>query len=173
MPAMPQRPFDLDKAKFHFGKSGIGNTAIDHRSLSPAAIASPEMAVLMQDAAHKIGLNLNIKRVPADGYWANYWLKSAVCFGNINPRPSADILLTLFFKSDASWNEFALEEPEVRPVADRRPRRNRRGQAQADVRRHADHDPRGGRHRHPAVHQPAGCAHLHAEGPARRSRPAA
>jgi peptide/nickel transport system substrate-binding protein len=63
------------------------------------------MAVLMQDAARKIGLNLNIKRVPADGYWANYWLKSAVCFGNINPRPSADILLTLFFKSDASWNE--------------------------------------------------------------------
>ena len=26
-------------------------------------------------------------------------------FGNINPRPSADALLTQFFKSDAPWNE--------------------------------------------------------------------
>ena len=26
-------------------------------------------------------------------------------FGNINPRPSADLVLTLFFKSDAQWNE--------------------------------------------------------------------
>jgi peptide/nickel transport system substrate-binding protein len=103
-PSLPQRPFDLDKAKYHFGKSGIGATAIDLIA-SPAANASPEMAVLMQDAGRKIGLNLNIKRVPADGYWANYWLKSAVCFGNINPRPSADILMTLFFKSDAPWNE--------------------------------------------------------------------
>lgn len=102
--SLPQRPFDLDKAKFHIAKSGIGSTPIDVIA-STAATASPEMAVLMQDAGRKIGLDLNIKRVPADGYWANYWLKSAVCFGNINPRPSADILLTLFFRSDAPWNE--------------------------------------------------------------------
>jgi peptide/nickel transport system substrate-binding protein len=108
--SVPQRPFDLDKAKFHFGKSGIGNTAID-MIVSPAATGSPDMGVLMQDAARKIGLNLNMKRVPADGYWANYWLKSAVCFGDINPRPSADILMTLFFKSDAPWNESHWKDP--------------------------------------------------------------
>ena len=32
-------------------------------------------------------------------------------FGNINPRPSADILLTLFFKSDAPWNESGWKNP--------------------------------------------------------------
>ena len=32
-------------------------------------------------------------------------MKAPLGFGNINPRPSADILLTLFFKSDAPWNE--------------------------------------------------------------------
>ncbi|MCQ4438560.1 hypothetical protein NO135_26485, partial [Clostridioides difficile] len=26
-------------------------------------------------------------------------------FGNINPRSSADVLFTQFFKSDAPWNE--------------------------------------------------------------------
>jgi peptide/nickel transport system substrate-binding protein len=28
-----------------------------------------------------------------------------VGFGNVNPRPSADTILTQFFKSDAAWNE--------------------------------------------------------------------
>ncbi len=107
---LPQRNFDLDRAKFHFQKTGIGGTAIPFYA-SPAASSSVEMAVLMQDAAQKIGMNLDIKRVPADGYWSNVWMKQPLGFGNINPRPSADILLTLFFKSDAPWNESAWKEP--------------------------------------------------------------
>jgi peptide/nickel transport system substrate-binding protein len=101
---LPQRPFDLDKAKFHLKKSGIGDAAVPVVA-SPAALYSVEMALVMQQSAQKIGLNLDVKRMPADGYWANHWLNSAVGFGNVNPRPSADTLLTLFYKSDAAWNE--------------------------------------------------------------------
>jgi peptide/nickel transport system substrate-binding protein len=108
--SQPQRAFDLDKAKFHFQKTGIGNTPLPLYA-SPAATASVDMSVLMQDAAQKIGMNLDIKRVPADGYWSNYWMKQPMGFGNINPRPSADILMTLFFKSDAPWNESAWKDP--------------------------------------------------------------
>jgi peptide/nickel transport system substrate-binding protein len=61
--------------------------------------------VILQQEAQKIGLNLDVKRMPSDGYWSNHWMKHPVGFGNINPRPSADILFTLFFKSDAPWNE--------------------------------------------------------------------
>jgi len=100
---LPQRPFDLDKAKFHLKKSGVsGSVPV---VASPAALYSVEMAVVMQQTAQRIGLELDVKRMPADGYWANHWLNSAVGFGNVNPRPSADILLTQFFKSDAQWNE--------------------------------------------------------------------
>jgi peptide/nickel transport system substrate-binding protein len=108
---IPQRAFDLDKAKFHFQKSAIGTTPLPIVA-SPAASSSVEMAVLMQDAAQKIGLTLDIKRVPADGYWANSWMKVPLGFGNINPRPSADILLSLFFKSDAPWNESGWKNPQ-------------------------------------------------------------
>ena len=101
---LPQRAFDLDKAKFHLKKSGIGEAPVPVVA-SPAAMYSVEMALVMQQSAQKIGLNLDVKRMPADGYWANHWLNSAVGFGNVNPRPSADTLLTLFFKSDAAWNE--------------------------------------------------------------------
>ena len=34
-------------------------------------------------------------------------MKQPLGFGSINPRPSADLLFTLFFKSDAPWNESA------------------------------------------------------------------
>ena len=34
-------------------------------------------------------------------------MKKPVGFGNINPRPNADILFSLFFKSDSPWNESA------------------------------------------------------------------
>ena len=101
---LPQRAFDLDKAKFHLKKSGVGEAAVPVVT-SPAALYSVEMGLVMQQSAQKIGLNLDVKRMPADGYWSNHWLNSHVGFGNVNPRPSADTLLTLFYKSDAAWNE--------------------------------------------------------------------
>ncbi|HUG23647.1 ABC transporter substrate-binding protein [Piscinibacter sp.] len=100
---LPQRPFDPEKAKFHLKKSGI--TGAVPVVASPAALYSVEMALVLQQTARGIGLDLDLKRMPADGYWSNHWLNSPVGFGNINPRPSADILLTQFFKSDAQWNE--------------------------------------------------------------------
>jgi peptide/nickel transport system substrate-binding protein len=43
--------------------------------------------------------------MPSDGYWAQHWMKHPVGFGNINPRPSVDVMLSLFFKSDSPTNE--------------------------------------------------------------------
>lgn len=100
---LPQRPYDLDKAKFHLKKANVaGNVPI---VATTAANGSIEMAVLMQQSAQKIGLTLSVNRVPADGYWSNHWMKHPLGFGNINPRTSADQLFTQFFKSDAPWNE--------------------------------------------------------------------
>lgn len=108
---LPQRPFDLDRARFHFQKSGVGGTALPV-VCSPAAPNSIDMAQVMQQSAQRIGMNLEVRRVPADGYWSNHWFKHPIGFGAINPRPSADILLTLFFKSDAAWNESAWRKPQ-------------------------------------------------------------
>ncbi|WP_426400551.1 ABC transporter substrate-binding protein [Ralstonia sp. R-29] len=106
---LPQRPFDLDKAKFHLKKSGVsGKIPV---VASPAATYSVEIALVMQQTAQRIGLDLDVKRMPADGYWSNHWLNSPVGFGNVNPRPSADTILTQFFKSDAAWNESRWKNP--------------------------------------------------------------
>jgi len=100
---LPQRAFDPEKAKFHLKKAGVSGTV--PVVCSPVALYSVEMALMLQQTAKDIGLDIDVKRMPADGYWSNHWLNSAVGFGNVNPRPSADMLLTQFFKSDAQWNE--------------------------------------------------------------------
>ena len=98
------KAFDPDKAKFHFQKSGLLGQSIPVVA-SDAATSSIDMAVIIQAAGADIGMKLDVKRVPSDGYWDNYWLKAPVHFGNINPRPTPDILFSLLYASNAPWNE--------------------------------------------------------------------
>ena len=103
-PGLPQRPYDPEKAKFYLKKSGLAGATLPI-VVSVTATGSPDMAQLLQLSAQQIGLTLNINRMPAKGYWTDHWMKHPFGFGNIHPRPSADMLFTLFFKSNAAWNE--------------------------------------------------------------------
>ncbi|RCS22566.1 ABC transporter substrate-binding protein [Phyllobacterium salinisoli] len=98
------KAYDPEKAKFHFEKAGVIGQSIPVVA-SDAATASVDMATLVQQAGAEIGMKLDVQRVPSDGYWSNYWLKAPVHFGNINPRPTPDILFSLLYSSDAPWNE--------------------------------------------------------------------
>ena len=104
-PGLRQRPYDPEKAKFHFQRSGVGNTPLPVYAMASTTML--DTAVLLQQAAQEIGMTLDVRRMPSDGYWSNVWTKYPITFGNINPRPSADVLFTLFFKSDSAWNESA------------------------------------------------------------------
>jgi peptide/nickel transport system substrate-binding protein len=107
---LKQRAYDPDKAKWHVQKANLGSTSVPI-VVSPAATNSAEMALVLQHTAKQIGLNLDVRRMPADGYWSQHWMKHPVGFGNINPRPAADLILTQFFKSDAPWNESGWKNP--------------------------------------------------------------
>lgn len=98
------KAFDPEKAKFHFNKAGLLSQSIPIVA-SDAATASVDMATVVQQAGAEIGMKFDVQRVPSDGYWSNYWLKSPVHFGNINPRPTPDILFSLLYSSSAPWNE--------------------------------------------------------------------
>lgn len=103
-PSLPQRPFDLDKARFHLQRSGYRNQTFPV-VVSPVVPNSEEIAQLLQQTGRQIGLNLELQRVPADGFWSNHWMRHPIGFGNIGPKPGADLVFTLNFKSDAAWNE--------------------------------------------------------------------
>ncbi|HUE92290.1 ABC transporter substrate-binding protein [Pseudomonas sp.] len=101
---LPQREYDPEKAKFHLQKSGMAGRPLSIVA-SEAATGSLDIAQLLQLSGQQIGLKLDIKRMPADGYWSNHWMKHPLGFGNIGARPTADLLFSLFFKSDAGNNE--------------------------------------------------------------------
>lgn len=98
------RPYDPEKAKALFKKAGVLGQSIPIVA-SDAATSSIDMATVVQQAGVEIGMTFDVQRVPAAGYWSNYWLKAPVHFGNINPRPTPDILFSLLYSSDAPWNE--------------------------------------------------------------------
>ncbi|UVM69981.1 ABC transporter substrate-binding protein [Pseudomonas alvandae] len=101
---LPQRAYDPEKAKFLLKKAGMESISMP-LMCSPAATGSVDVAVLLQQSAKEVGLKLDVNRLPSDGYWSNHWAKHPLSFGNINPRPNADMIFSQFFQSTAPWNE--------------------------------------------------------------------
>jgi peptide/nickel transport system substrate-binding protein len=104
------KAFDPEKAKALFQKAGLIGQSIPVVA-SEAAGSSIDMAMILQQAGTEIGMKFDVQRVPSDGYWSNYWLKAPMHFGNINPRPTPDILFSLLYASDAPWNESQFKSP--------------------------------------------------------------
>ena len=108
---LPQREFDLDKAKFHLQRSGI--TSAEVVTAEAAGTGGTDVCLLMQAEAKKIGLDLQVKRVASDGYWGNVWMHTPLHVSGWNMRPTANIMLTLQFHSEANWNESAYRNPRL------------------------------------------------------------
>ena len=102
--SLKPKAFDPEKAKFLFQRAGVLGQSIPVIA-SEAAASSIDMAMIIQASGAEIGMKLDVQRVPSDGYWDNYWLKAPIHFGNINPRPTPDILFSLLYTSEAPWNE--------------------------------------------------------------------
>ncbi len=101
---IPQRMLDPEKAKYHFEKSGIGNTVVPIvvAEVTPGAV---EQALFLQREAKKIGLNIDVQKVATDGYWSSVWKVAPFCATQWNMRPTANIMMTVAFHSQAKWNE--------------------------------------------------------------------
>ena len=108
---LPQRPYDPDRARFLLKRSGFWGETIP-LVCSPAALASVDIAVVLQYAASRIGQSMSVRRVPADGYWTQYWMKAPLGFGNINPRPAPSLTFELGFSSKSPWNESRWSNPQ-------------------------------------------------------------
>ncbi|MBT6278043.1 MAG: ABC transporter substrate-binding protein [Chromatiales bacterium] len=119
---LPVREYDPDKAKFHLKKSGISSAQLHVAEVAPGVT---DMSLMVQRDAQKIGLDLQIKKVPNDGYWGAVWMKAPLNVVTWNMRPTANVMLTLAFAPDAPWNDtfwkderFGKVLKEVRGVTD-------------------------------------------------------
>ncbi|MFS8050529.1 ABC transporter substrate-binding protein [Rhizobium sp. BR 314] len=100
-----QRPYDLDKAKFHLKKSGITDTKVILSASDAAYVGAVDMSVLFQASAGKAGIDVSVKKEPHDGFWSNVWLKAPFCTSYWAGRASATDMLASAYYSGANWNE--------------------------------------------------------------------
>lgn len=101
------------------------------------AVNSEDVGQLVQQAAGQIGLNFNLQRVPADGYWSDHWMKHPIFFESTYPKPSPDIVFSQNYQSQAVWNPSAFRNErfdklllEARAEADTAKRREFYGEMQ-------------------------------------------
>lgn len=109
---IPQRPFDLDKAAFHYKKSGHDGTPIVLRTSDAAFNGAEDAAVLFQATCAKAGIPIEVKREPADGYWSNVWNVQPFCTSYWGGRPTQTQMYAVAYKSDADWNDTRWKRPE-------------------------------------------------------------
>lgn len=104
-PDLPQRPYDLDKAKFHLKKAGHDSINVELSAADSVLPGAVDMCVLYSEQAKGAGINIKAVREPNDGYWSNVWLKKPFVFVKWGARPTPDNMFTLAYKADAAWNE--------------------------------------------------------------------
>jgi len=107
---LPQRPFDTDKAAFHFKKSGHKDPIVLHTS-EVAFGGAVDAAQLYQSSCAKAGIKVEVKREPGDGYWTEIWNKKTFCTSYWGGRPVQDQMYSTAYIAGADWNETKFSNP--------------------------------------------------------------
>ncbi len=99
---MPIREFDPEQAKSLLKKSGMTGATLEVAEMVNGAT---DIALMIQVECQKIGFDLQLKKVPSDGYWGAIWQKSPMCMTSWNMRPTATIMLDIAYAPGAPWTD--------------------------------------------------------------------
>ncbi len=101
---LPQREYDPDKAKHYLKQAGLDSIDLTFSTSDGAFPGAVNVGVLMKESMRPAGINVEVKREPADGYWSDVWLKKPWCAVYWNGRPTVDWMLTSTYTSTSAWN---------------------------------------------------------------------
>ena len=102
---LPQREYDIDKAKFHLIKAGLSSLKVDLSAANAAFDGAVDAAVLYKEHAAKAGIEITVVREPNDGYWSNVWMKKPWCAVYWGGRPTEDWMFSTAYAAGAPWND--------------------------------------------------------------------
>jgi peptide/nickel transport system substrate-binding protein len=101
---IPIREYDPDKARSLLKKAGALDETFE-LLVSSIGIGALEGAVVYSAMAAKAGVNVKVTRVPTDGFWDAVWMKKPFSWAHWSGRATANLQLTIAFKSDSPWND--------------------------------------------------------------------
>lgn len=104
---LEQRAYDPDKARFHLKQAGLDSLEVS-LSASPsswAGVNAVDAAAIFRESAARAGIEIEIAREPADGYWSNVWMKKPFCTSYWFGRESEDAVFSITYSTGAPQNE--------------------------------------------------------------------
>ena len=101
---LPQREYDPDKARHYLKQAGLDSIDLTFSTSDGAFPGAVNVGLLMQASMKDAGINVDVKREPADGYWSDVWLKAPWCAVYWNGRPTVDWMLSSTYTSTSDWN---------------------------------------------------------------------
>ena len=102
---LEQRVYDIDKAKFHLKKAGYDSIDVNLSASDAAFPGAVDAAILLKEHAAPAGININVVREPADGYWSDVWIKKPWAQSYWSGRPTEDWMFATAYAAGAAWNE--------------------------------------------------------------------
>ncbi len=103
--SIPQREFDLDRARHHYERSGHDGSPIVLRTSDVAFPGAVDAAQLFQETAAQAGIPIEIRREPGDGYWSEVWNVQPFSASYWGGRAVQDQMYSTAYYSGADWND--------------------------------------------------------------------
>lgn len=97
--------YDPDRARHHLKAAGLSSLKVDLSASDAAFAGAVDAAILMQSSAKNCGIDINVVREAADGYWSNVWMKKPWCMSYFRGRPTIDWMMSMVYYSKAAWND--------------------------------------------------------------------
>lgn len=102
---LPQREYDVDKAKYHLKKAGYSKISLQFHAAETGFAGSVDAGQLMRESAAPAGIDIQVVREPNDGYWSDVWMKKPWVACNWLGRPIENWMFSQVYAADASWND--------------------------------------------------------------------
>jgi len=102
---LEQADYDPDKSKFYLQQSGLDSLDVALSASDAAFAGAVDAAQLFQASAKASGINIEVVREPADGYWSNVWLKKPFCACYWSGRATEDWMFSTAYEAGVPWND--------------------------------------------------------------------
>ena len=134
---LEQRVYDPDRAKHHLKKAGLDKLAVQLHTAEAAFTGAVDTALLYSGHAKVAGIEIEVVRVPDDGYWNEVWRHVPWCASIWFGRPTEDMMFSTAHAEGAPWNASRWSNARFNELLVQARARARRCEAPGDVRRDA------------------------------------
>ncbi|MFJ9991772.1 ABC transporter substrate-binding protein [Pseudomonas putida] len=109
--ALEQRVYDADKARFYLKQAGMDSLKVRLQASDAAYTGAVDASVLFKEQARKAGIDIDVVREPADGFFTNVWMKQPFTTSFWYSSLTADRMFSIGYAKGAAWNETHWDNP--------------------------------------------------------------